>query len=155
MADRFQRHIQEDLLGGDHGNIGLMADFPETLFRLVPDAYRYDAETMTMIVYEVEDSHPINQMKLEKYLAIWREFDGVWGPDYIRLFVSNRWGVVHEVNLVDYYYLQLMHKELRRSASSGVTAGTNRGEVRAEGPSETASAERPRRGADSEGEPNE
>ena len=55
--------------------------------------------------------------------------------------------VVHD------YYVCARH--LESSASSGVQAGTNRGEVRAEGPSETASAERPRRGASSEGEPNE
>lgn len=64
---------------------------------LVPDAFVFNELDQTIVLYEVEDRHPLKTDKLEKYQALKRNLSRLgW---QISLFVVTRWGVCFEVDI--------------------------------------------------------
>lgn len=82
--------------GFDHGHEFFRHSF-------LPDAYRIDRENCDLLIYEVEDSHPIPVDKLEMYADMWFDWDCEGHHDWLpRLFTIDRYGrATGEIDLGD------------------------------------------------------
>lgn len=82
---------------------GLIEDVPDMPF--LPDAYKVDRERKLLMIYEVEDSHPIPPRKLQEYAMFWFYWDCEetdWEP---RLYAVDRYGTcATQINLQALYY---------------------------------------------------
>lgn len=47
---------------------------------IVPDAWAYCSEARQLFAYEVVESHPLKDEKIDRYLQVWQELDG-WCVD--------------------------------------------------------------------------
>lgn len=69
-------------------------------FRLIPDAFEVSAGLA--IVYEVEDTHRVDDVKLRAYARLWHALDDVeWE---LRLVIMDIRGGKMEPNLAEVYY---------------------------------------------------
>ena len=72
----------------------------------LPDAYKIDRDAQEILIYEVEDSHPLPPRKLDRYSWFWfcweAEDRHEWLP---RLFTVDRYGrATGEIDLCATYY---------------------------------------------------
>jgi len=88
----------------------------------LPDAYKIDREAQEIIIYEVEDSHPIPPHKLDRYAWFWFCWDAEGAHEWLpRLFTVDRYGrLTGEINLCAAYYAFL---DNHRPAFSPAPAG--------------------------------
>lgn len=83
-----------------------------------PDAYKVDRETETLILYEVEDSHPIPAEKLRQLAWFWfcwdAEAEHEWLPE---LHTVDRYGrMTGQIDLCSLYYTAILAEHRRTPA---------------------------------------
>jgi hypothetical protein len=77
--------------------------------KFLPDAYKFDRETETIIIYEVDDTHPIPPRKLREMAMLWFDWDcfdcNNWLPE---LRIVDRYGnETGVIDLCEVYYAML------------------------------------------------
>ena len=75
--------------------------------RYVPDAYRLDAATGKITVWEVEVSHPVSDAKVGAYMAFWADLDASDIRADFELRIVDRHGFERSHNLAVHYYAAL------------------------------------------------
>jgi hypothetical protein len=79
---------------------------PENLPRMIPDGYVIDHENRAVIVFEVEDTHPMNREKLSKYWWLWWVLDEYFWS--LVVVVCDRYG---RGGAIDLYELGMAHDQ--------------------------------------------
>ena len=74
--------LEEDLRADESGKRKRRIAF-------VPDAFKIDRESHEVIIYEIEDAHPLSIQKFYRIMEVWELLDGV-GWD-LRLIVTDRY----------------------------------------------------------------
>ena len=68
----------------------------------IPDAFLIDFNTQMVVVFEVEDSHPLSEDDLSIYFDCYLEIDEIlWGLAIIRV---SRWGIKTPIPLFNYNF---------------------------------------------------
>lgn len=73
----------------------------------IPDAFLIDRDRKTVVLFEVEDSHPVSEQKMDIYVDLWWVLD--WNEWDLVLVTLDRWGnYLTEFNLASYVAKKLV-----------------------------------------------
>lgn len=89
-------------------------DGPVPEMRFLPDAYRIDRENETIILYEVEDTHPLPVHKLHELAMFWFDWDCEGEHDWLpKLVTVDRYGrETGEVDLCAMYHAVVLLQQV-------------------------------------------
>jgi len=84
----------------------------------LPDAYKIDRDAQEILIYEVEDSHPLPPNKLRLYSWFWFCWEAEGHHEWLpRLFTVDRYGrATGEIDLCAAYYAFLDNHRVHRPA---------------------------------------
>jgi len=102
-------------LEGDSEYIGLI--WSESRPRFVPDAFLIDRKKSQVVIYEIEDTHPLTIEKLERLFAFYWWLDAHYW--ILRVLITNRYGeVTNEIDLFHHFFAK--HRKPNRKKRADV-----------------------------------